>query len=297
MLASFPLLRRSLLLLSLTASPLAAVAEETYDLRIHWVPGKTYTQETTTETTTVLTAVGQADDVKMNVKQTTVIDVAARPEGGKQARVTFKALSGDMLLKGKQQTFDSKDLSKADPMIQASVGQSVGKSFLLLYSDANDFIGVKDTSEMTPENLGNPILQDIAEAKEVAELYRRSLEMGLPKIAVKPGDRWTTEETLKFPSAGTVKVELRVKFESLLDYKEGPHAKLSFEGDMISDPNAEEGRPVTLAKGSKTYGQILFDLERGTPTFAAFRADIKLDVQGRILPVRQQVTTKLVKME
>lgn len=287
--------RRSLLLLSLTASTLSA--EETYGLQIHWIPGKSYTQETTTETTTVLTAVGQADDVKMKVKQTTSIDVTGEPNGSKEARVTFKALSGDVLLKGKKSTFDSSDLSKADPMIKASVGQSVGKSFILVYNGADEFVSVKDTGSMAPDNLGNPVLADIAEAKEVAELYRRSLEMGLPKIKVKPGDRWTTQETIKFPSAGTVKVELRVKFEALIDYQEGPHAKLSFEGDMVSDSNAEEGRPVTLAKGSKTYGQILFDLERGTPSFAAFRADIKLDVQGRILPIRQQVTTKLVKLE
>jgi hypothetical protein len=50
---------------------------------------------------------------------------------------------------------------------------------------------------------------------------------------------------------------------------------------------------VTIGDGSKVFGQVLFDLERGTVSFAAFRADIQLEVDGKSFPVRQQVTTKL----
>jgi hypothetical protein len=66
---------------------------------------------------------------------------------------------------------------------------------------------------------------------------------------------------------------------------------------MKNDDNAIEARPVTIGKGSKTFGQILFDIQRGTVTFSAFRADIVLNVQGKSLPIRQQVSTKLLKME
>ncbi|MCW0217188.1 MAG: hypothetical protein OJI67_02590 [Prosthecobacter sp.] len=289
--------RRWAILGALLISPALQAQDEPVSLQLRWLPGKTYTQETTTETTTGLTAIGKSEDVKMKVKQITTIEVTGEEKGEKEARVTFQSLAGEVMLEGQKQVFDSADLTLAHPMIKASVGQSVGKSFVLVYNGKDEFVSVKDTGSMTPANLGNQSLEGLAEAKEVAELYRRSLEMGLPHIKVKPGDRWNSQETVKFPSAGTVNVELRVKFDALVDYDSRPHAKISFEGDMQRDETAAEVRAVNIAPGSKTFGQILFDLERGTISFGAFRADILLNIQGQQVPIRQQVSTKLVKME
>ncbi|MEN3941012.1 hypothetical protein WJU23_06950 [Prosthecobacter sp. SYSU 5D2] len=290
-------LRSCTVLAALLAASALQAQDAPVSLKLRWLPGKTYTQETTTETNTALTAVGKAADVKMKVVQTTVIQVEGEEKGPKEARVTFKGMTGEVMLDGKLQTFDSKDLREAHPMIKASVGQSVGKSFVMLYDKDDTFVEVKDTGAMTSSNLGNPVLVELAEAKEVAELYRQSLEMGLPKIKVKPGDRWTSQQTIQFPSAGTVNVELRVKFDAIVNYETGPHAKISFEGDMKSEEAAGSVRQVVIGKGSKTFGQILFDIDRGTVSFGAFRADITLDVQGQKLPIRQQVATKLLGIE
>lgn len=288
---------RVAVLLALIASPALRAQESPVSLRLHWLSGKTYTQETITETTAGLTAIGKPEDQKMKVKQTTRIEVKESSAGQKEARVTFEALSGEVMMQGKKQTFDSQNLAEAHPMIRASVGQSVGKSFILVYDAEDQFLKVADTGAMSPDPLGTPSLEGIAEAKQIAELYRRSLEMGLPKMQVKPGDRWTSQETVQFPSAGTVNVELRVKFDSLVNYEGRSHAKISFEGDMKRADEDAGSRSVTLGKGSKTFGQILFDLDRGTVSFGAFRADIQLETLGKTIPVRQQVTTKLVKME
>lgn len=287
----------ALAVLMVAALPLLQAQEGPVSLQLRWQPGKTYTQETTTETTTALSAVGKGQDVKMKVVQITTIQVTGRDDGGKDARVTFDSLRGEVLLEGKTHTFDSKDLSQAHPMIRSSIGRSVGKSFVLAYDKNDQFEEVKDTGAMAPAPLGMPELQDLAEAREVAELFRRSLEMGLPQTRVKPGDRWVSQQTVKFPSAGTVHVELRVKFEALVEYDIGPHAKISFEGEMTNEADSSESRPVSLAKGSKTFGQVLFDLTHDTISFAAFRGDLILDVQGKKLPIRQQVSTKLLKME
>jgi hypothetical protein len=260
------------------------------------LPGHVYTQETLTETATGLTAIGKPEDQKMKVKQTTVIRVTADESGKKLARVTFQALTGEVMLQGEKQSFDSANLTMASPMIRASVGQSVGKSFILVYSPEDRFVEVRDSGGMAASSDGIPALDSIAEAKEVAELYRRSLEMGLPKMAVKLGDRWTSQETVKFPSAGTVTVELRAKLDTILDYEGRRHAKVSFEGEMKSAEESVGTRNVTLGAGSKTFGQVLFDLERGTVSFGAFRADIKLQINGKTVPVRQQVTTRLTSL-
>ena len=293
-----PASRALVLMAALLASPGLMAQEGPVSLMIRWLPGKTYTQETQTETLTALTALGQAKDSKMKVKQITSIAVTETDKGHKEARVTFEKMDGEVTLNGRQETFDSADLSKAPEVIKASVGQSVGKSFVLIYDENDNFLDVRDTAGMAPANMGNPVLTRIAEAKEVAELYRRSLEMGLQQRSVKPGDRWNAEHTLKFPSAGSVNVELRVKFDAIVNYDGHPHAKVSFEGDMANDDNGIESRPVQIGKGSKVFGQILFDLERGTVAFGAFRADIALEIQGqKPLPVRQQVTTKLISVE
>lgn len=290
--------RALVLMAALLTSPGLMAQEGPVSLMIRWLPGKTYTQETNTETTTALTALGQPQDSKMKVKQVTTIAVTEKEKGHKEARVTFEKMSGEVTLEGKQQEFDSSDLSTAPAVIKASVGQSVGKSFVLVYDEDDNFLHVQDTGSMAPSNMGNPSLSQIAEAKEVAELYRRSLEMGLQQRKVKPGDRWNAQHTLKFPSAGSVNVELRVKFDAIVNYDGHPHAKISFEGDMINAPNAIEARSVQIGKGSKVFGQILFDIDNSTVAFGAFRADISLEIQGqKPLPVRQQVTTKLISME
>lgn len=232
----------------------------------------------------------------MKIKQITQIRVTGAEGGEKLARVTFQSLSGEVTIKGQKQIFDSADLSMASPMIKASVGQSVGKSFVLVYGPEDQFVEVRDSGAMSPVDQGSPSLVGIAEAKDVADLYRRSLEMGLPKMPVKTGDRWTSQETVKFPSAGTVNVELRAKLEAIVDYASRRHAKISFEGEMKRADESVGTRKVTLGAGSKTFGQVLFDLERGTVSFGAFRADIKLEIGGKIVPVRQQVTTRLASL-
>lgn len=269
-------------------------------LRLHWAPGTTYTQETTTDTVTLLTAIGLPEDQKMKVRQTTTIAVTAGEGGEKLARVTFAAIAGEMQIQGKKQEFDSANMAAAHPMIRQSLGESVGQSFVLRYSADDQFLDVKDTGSMVKAPEGMPSFTDIARAKEVAELYRRSLEMGLPKIPVRPGDRWTSKETVDFPKAGTMQVELRAKFDSLVSYEGRSHVKISFEGDMTranESGTSATDRPVTIAGGSKTSGQVLYDLERRTVSFAAFHADLNLDIDGRKVPVRQQVITKLVKVD
>jgi hypothetical protein len=271
--------------------------ESAVSLKLRWMPGYVYTQETVTETHTGLKAVGQPADQKLKAKQTTRIEVESVPNGNKKARVIFAALSGEVETPNGKQVFDSADLSKASPEIRASVGQSVGKQFVLVYDENDAFVGIEETGAMVSGAMISPSLENIAEAKEVAELFRHSLEMGLPDKPVKPGERWVKEETVKFPSAGAIRTRLRGRLETLLNYDGRRHAKLSFEGDLIGDPAAGKARLATLAKGSKISGQVLFDLERGTVSASAHGAYLLLDIQGRQIPVRQQVTSQLVKLE
>ncbi len=287
--------KRLAMLLAIAAHPLGGVfaQEESFPLIIRWSVGHVYTQETITDTLTALTVAGASEDQKMKVVQTTEISVKPSPNAGKAARVTFKSLKGDVMLRGVKHTFDSSKMAEASPMIQASLGQSVGRSFELHYDADDRFLDIRDSSSLADKNPTAPSLETIAEAHEVAELYRRSLEMGLPKVPVKTGDRWTTQETLNFPSAGKVNIELRAHLESVVDHQGRRHAKITFEGEMRRADEAVGTRKVTIGKGSRMSGQVFFDIDRGMVSEAVFRSEIQLEIQGKTIPVRQNVTTRL----
>jgi hypothetical protein len=54
---------------------------------------------------------------------------------------------------------------------------------------------------------------------------------------------------------------------------------------------------VKVAADSKVSGQVFFDLERRTVSLSVLLAVVNLNVDGKTLPVRQQVTTRLVAMK
>jgi hypothetical protein len=288
-----PLLRLFGLLL-LTALTLPA-GESPVLLRPRWEPGAAYVLETLTETVTDLSALGRKPEQGMKIKQTTRLGVGRLHDGRKEVSVIFSALSGEAILDGKRQTFDSERLDEATPEFRASLGRSLGQQFVLVYDADDRFLEARDTSDMVAARPDRqPSLQGVAEAGQIAELFQRSLVMGLPEQAVRAGDTWTTRESLKFPSAGEVAVELQASYEATVDYQGTPHAKVRFSGDLLTRDSSE--RALSLGAGSKVFGQVLFDLGRGQVAFGAFRADLKLEIQGKVVPVRQQVTTRLTRL-
>jgi hypothetical protein len=56
--------------------------------------------------------------------------------------------------------------------------------------------------------------------------------------------------------------------------------------------------PLPDSTHTKQYSaKLFFDLERKTISLAVFSATIQLKVEGKNMPVRQQVTTRLVSMK
>ena len=288
-------------LLCLFSSALAQ--DSPVELKLHWEPGQTYVQESDTDTTNFLTALGKTSDQKLRMHQTTSITVQKTPQGQTEAKVMIESLLGEMTYEGKSHVFDSKNPGASHPALQQILGGSAGKSFTLVYDEKGAFLDAKDTASMVTGGV-EPDLTSIANARQLATLYRRSLEMGLPKIPVRPGDKWISDEIVPFPQTGTVQVKLNAKFDGIVDREGRRQAQISFEGTMKSqrdkDSNGRElrtERPVTLGDDSKVNGHVFFDLERKTISLAVFSATIQLKVEGKPMPVRQQVTTRLMSMK
>lgn len=289
------------LLLSLAALTLAEDAA--VELKLHWEPGQTYVQESDTDTTNFLTALGKTSDQKLRLHQTTHITAQRTAAGQTEARVKIDSLLGEMTYEGQKHVFDSNNPGAAHPALQQTLGGTAGKGFTLVYDAKDNFLDAKDTGSMVTGG-ATPDLASIATARQLATLYRRSLEMGLPPIPVRPGDKWISDEIVPFPQAGTVQVKLNAKFDGIVDREGHRQAQIAFEGTMKSKPDKDSTgrelsteRPVSLGDDSKVNGHIFFDLERQTISLAVFSATIQLKVEGKVMPVRQQVTTRLVSMK
>lgn len=273
------------------------------ELRLHWEPGHTYLQESDTDTTNFLTALGKTSDQKLRLHQITSIGVQKNSQEQTEARVMIEHLFGEMTYEGKSVAFDSKNPASSHPLLQQTLGGGAGKRFTLVYDAQDQFVDAKDTGSMVTGG-AVPDLPSIVEARQLATLYRRSLEMGLPKIPVRPGDKWISDEIVPFPQAGSVQVKLNAKFDGIVDREGRKQARIVFDGVMKSKRDKDNAgrdltteRPVTLGDDSKVNGHVFFDLERRTISMAVFAATIQLKVEGKTLPVRQEVTTRLVSMK
>jgi hypothetical protein len=238
----------------------------------------------------------------MRVHQTTSIVVKKTPASQTEASVRFESLLCEMTFEGKSYAFDSKNPDTSSPQLQHFRG-TAGKGFTLVYDEKGDFVDAKNIGSMVTGDV-EPDLTSISTARQLATLYRRSLEMGLPKIPVLPGDKWISDELVPFPQAGTVQVKLNAKFDGIVDREGHRQAQISFDGTMKSkrdkDSTGREldtDRAVTFGDNSKVNGHVFFDLETKTISLAVFAASIQLQVEGKTMPVHQQVTTRLVSMK
>jgi len=294
----------ALLALGLLSLSFACPAQDSpVELKLHWEPGMSYLQESDTATTNFLTALGKTSDQQLHIYQTTSITVSKTPEDRTEAKVLIESLVGEMTFEGKSYAFDSKNPASSSPQLKQIFGGSAGKSFTLVYDSKGDFLDAKDSASLVTGGV-EPDLTSIATARQLAALFRRSLEMGLPQIPVLPGDKWISDEAVPFPQAGTVQVKLNAKFDGVVDREGHRQAQIAFEGTMKSKHNKDSTgreldteRPVTLSDNSKVNGHIFFDLDRKTISMAVFAAAIQLNVEGKLMPVHQQVTTKLVSMK
>jgi Family of unknown function (DUF6263) len=296
------ILLRFAALLGLIFAASSSFAQEQSLLRSHWQPGKLYKQQTETQTTSTLTpAPGESVEQKLSVKQTT--DIRVTPEPGtanKRAEVKFTAVTGEMNFMAKTYKFDSADPQAAHPLLRQALMGTAGKSFVVVFDGEDEFVDLKDTEKMASDGTTVTGLAAVADARAIGELFRQSLDVGLPKTPVALGDKWTTEQSLLFPQAGKMKVTLNSRYDEIVQREGRRHARVIFEGNIASEPagapgDRNKGEPVASLSGeSRLSGQVFFDLERRTVSLSVFLANLTLNLSGNRIPLRQQVTTRLV---
>ena len=282
----------SLCSLSLTLSPAMAENAGPSLLRVDWQPGKAFVWETTTETSTMALDNRQT----LNIKQRTDMEVLASPNGGKDVRVTFARLSGEMTGPGGSAKFDTDHPEASNPDLLLNLGQSLGKSFILQYDAKNRFTDVKTVEPLTGAGAAQSALPQLADIRAVAALFRKSMEMGLPPIPVTPGATWAADETLEFPKAGETKVKLNGKYVAREKFLDRDHAKIEVTGKIQTTEigKTKQATDFAISDTSPLTGLIYFDLERQVITMNVSTTKLDLVIDQQLVSFQQKSTMRLV---
>ncbi len=276
----------------LAAFTLNASGADKVTLRQHWEPGKLYKQENVTDMSMVMPGLGAAGEQKTNIIQSLTVGVTKDPgSDNKSAEVKFAAIKGSMTMMGQVMTYDSNDPAKSQPFLQQAFGAMVGKSFTIVYDKDDKFVSVKGIENLAPTPLGKTQAMD---GKQLAEAFRKSSEMGLPKDPVAVGDTWKVEEKMDLPPIGKLVIKATGKFDSLATVKGANTAKLLITGEFSTEG---DNQLVNLGEGSKFDAEVLFDLDRKVVVNNVTNTTLKLNVGGKEAPMTQKVTTALTGIE
>jgi hypothetical protein len=202
---------------------------------------------------------------------------------------------------GRSFVYDSEQHSESDPALIDMLGSSSGFGFILIYDDEDRFVEVGPVDQPAAQPGETPSLLAVADARQVAELFRRSLQMALPRPGVALGAKWVSVESIQFPQSGEMEVKLDCQLAGLVEQELRPHAKVEFGGRLKPGdprgPAAVPGRGVKLAGDATLSGQIFFDLERRVISSSVFLTSLSLLQEGRGVPVRQTVSMKVESIE
>jgi hypothetical protein len=271
-----------------------AEAEDKESLRLHWKQGHTYTLETTTET-----SAGSDRPGKMSMTQTTEMRVEKeKATSNNRVEVTFTSITGSLTAQGKTMSFDSKKPGDATPALREALGAALQKPFVLVYDQNDRFREARELGALSSETGTLTGIAALADSRAVANLFRKSLEMGLPSIPVSPGDTWNADETMTFPQAGEVHVDMTVKFDKWEERNGRKVARLVFDG-KLANVDAAKSVPgsISIGQGSTIAGTVWFDVERGMVDGGDYTSELRLSAMGEVVPMKQHVTSKLIQMQ
>jgi hypothetical protein len=281
-------LLKTLLLIAL-ATPYCAEAQPLL-LRQHWQAGRAYTLDTTTQT--------EVKDVKnssMTVQQVTELWAEQLANKSTALKVTFLASKATVTAEGKTLSYDSKDQANSHPALVGSLGKSQGKSFTLIYDEKDRFKEVRDLSSLAAEPGVAPGLQAVEESKNVAILFRKSIEMGLPAVPVEVGSTWTADDVLTLASVGEVHADITGKLLKVEEKAGRKQAIISFDGLLLSTKKGVASSPmaIDLAEGSTINGTLHFDLDQRLVTEFTGVTKLALNAAGRVVHFEMKETRTL----
>jgi hypothetical protein len=294
----FPPLKKHPLMVALLATLVTSAslhAEDKVTLRAHWEPGKTYTMQTQTEMTASVPGLGEGAGQKTEITQTMSITVSSEAStGNRLAEVKFSGIKATMNMMGQAMTYDSSDPAKSAPFLQQSFGAMLNKSFTMVFDKDDKYIEARGLDALTE---GTPLGQTKAvNGQQMADMFRKSFDMTLPKQAVSSGDSWKYDDKIDMGPVGQLSFSATNKFDSVVDRDGHKHVKIVMDGSM-STSDAGEAKMVKIGAGSKMSGETYFDLDRKVVDYTETNTEIKMSVGGQEVPMKQKSVNRIISIE
>jgi hypothetical protein len=216
---------------------------------------------------------------KTEVTQTIDLGVTADGStGNKLVKVTFSGIKAHVSAAGQNMDYDSADPAKSGGPLAASMGALLNKGFTMVFDKDDKFVEARDVS-----NVG---VMPGMEPKKMAEMFRKSFDMGLPADPIAPGETWNSSDKMDLGPAGSIDIAVTGKLDSIVDKGGHKQAKILIDGKM-SSPEGAAG-PAKIGEGSKMHGESYFDLDQRLATNSESTADINVSVGAQNMPMTQK---------
>ncbi len=281
--------------LVLAFAAVTSSAAEKLSLRPRWDVGKTYVQEYITDMSISLPALGGMQEQKTSISQTISIVVTnGKQAGQKEAKVTFVGIKANLSTMGVPMSYDSTDPAKSPPFLQQTFGAMMGKDFTIVFDAQDKLVSIQGVEGIT----GTPLGQVAApNASQMADAFRKSLELGLPEQSVAEGETWKKEDKLEMPPLGAILLNMNGKYVGK-NTKEGrSEAKVQLDGKLASAGPTNPTALVGVQDGSTVSGEVFFDIERRLVASSTLNTDMKVSISGKDANIRQTVVMKTVSVK
>ena len=275
-------------------SSFTAFAEQKWDLHPRWDAAYRYHVESQTEDISKLPD-PKLSEIKTNM--TSVMSVAVDPEnasGHKAVHFSVDHLTARIRSAAQEVQYDSADPAKSPPFYQQVFGAVTNRHLVVLYNKDDQFQGVQSLDGAAAPTPPVGSLKGLSEA-QLAELFRKSFELGLPSQAVGPGDTWVFTDVMDLgPIVGQVQCKISATFDSTNEHDGAQYAKILLNGQLTSSAdNTATPAPVKILEGSTLTGELTYDLTHHVIVDIIRNSGVKLSIEGKEASVSEKEQTKV----
>lgn len=267
-------------------SPLV-YGEDAVTLRINWMPGKTYTYENVTRMVQDITVPTMPAPMKQEMDQVQEFTMAVsevEADGSKKLAMQILAMKQEIKM-GPQtmMKYDSKAPAEdnASNPLGAVLGKLVGaKMAVTLDAEGkvrtveglNELLTSIDPEKKTPF----PVFTEDSVKQMMGHAQAQ-----LPDKPVKPGDKWTSNNTTAIPGIGNVEITMDSTFEKWVERRGYRCAVLKFTGAMSisSGPDGNAANIKIETRDGKVSGTTWFAAELGTVVDTNMNQDAQFDME------------------
>ena len=280
----------------LTLAPSAFSDDDAVLFEPTWKIGKTYTCEHSQDVVISVGGGDQAVENPVKVSLTFEAKVSSHGKEGEKA-ISFKTKKVKMMMSmfGTKSEYDSEDESNQSGDVAGMIAGILNTEDLKVIFDSNDkFVKFVDGGRGNLKGSGGgaaslaPVRFGKNEIRQLLSYCVRSF----PDHPIKKGETWAEENNVNL-NLGAADMKMKMTAEGN-DKEQRP--VVTYASDF--DVNFAEGGPATGGKGNgKMVGKMTYDADKAIIVEHVTSIDMTVSMNGLEMPVTQDSSTTVVKVE